>query len=466
MKTKKEFKIGSNAVLFLLAVSFLFIGYAAKAAVTLSPWPSGSRAWNAITYTADLDKSIYYPGETIHVTATATGNSYSGPFVKYWLFGTINGSKKSIISGSGSVPTGSVFSTVNVDFTAPSASGAYSANFDSGTQAVRWTTTDNKSIAYTVVSTPVNGSCGSSNGGSSATAPTAGLCNSGTTSAVSDNGAWWSWTCSGSNGGSTATCQSAILASCGFANGQLFASAPTSGFCSTGSLNIFSGTGPWDWTCMSGVEGLPEATCSANKITLIDNAQFLQYQNLPATVSPGQVFTASIAMQNSGDTIWSAGTNYKLGSQNPQDNNTWGIGRLALTGDVAPGQQGIFTGTFTAPTTPGTYNFQWQMLIEGIKWFGAQTTNQTMQVSTPICVPNYQNYTCSAQPGATCGATNAGQSIKTQTSVCSRIDLNNCSSDPLPTKADCVANGASCPADVTTICPAPLQTEAWKEVAP
>lgn len=55
------------------------------------------------------------------------------------------------------------------------------------------------------VPTPVNGTCGPSNGGSFASAPTSGLCSSGTPGAVSGSGPW-SWACGGSNGGSTFIC--------------------------------------------------------------------------------------------------------------------------------------------------------------------------------------------------------------------------------------------------------------------
>ena len=54
-------------------------------------------------------------------------------------------------------------------------------------------------------SSSVNGACGSSNGGSLASAPTASLCSVGTASTVSGSGPW-SWSCAGSGGGTTAAC--------------------------------------------------------------------------------------------------------------------------------------------------------------------------------------------------------------------------------------------------------------------
>jgi hypothetical protein len=33
----------------------------------------------------------------------------------------------------------------------------------------------------------------------------------------------------------------------------------------------------------------------------------------------------------------------------------------------------VFAFTITAPSSPGTYDFQWQMLEEGVAWFGPTT---------------------------------------------------------------------------------------------
>ena len=51
----------------------------------------------------------------------------------------------------------------------------------------------------------VNGVCGSANGTTVASAPTANLCSAGTASSVIGTGPW-TWTCAGSNGGTTASC--------------------------------------------------------------------------------------------------------------------------------------------------------------------------------------------------------------------------------------------------------------------
>jgi hypothetical protein len=65
-------------------------------------------------------------------------------------------------------------------------------------------------VEFTTGSTKVDGVCGSSNGGTFATAPSTNLCNPGTPSSVSGAGSLWSWQCEGSNGGATVDCSANI----------------------------------------------------------------------------------------------------------------------------------------------------------------------------------------------------------------------------------------------------------------
>ncbi len=68
------------------------------------------------------------------------------------------------------------------------------------------------SAASFALTLPVNGACGSANGETLPSAPTANLCSSGTASALSGSGPW-QWSCAGSNGGSTASCSASSSAS-------------------------------------------------------------------------------------------------------------------------------------------------------------------------------------------------------------------------------------------------------------
>ncbi|GEM_PF-2774779 len=62
--------------------------------------------------------------------------------------------------------------------------------------------------------TVINGACGTANGVAVSSAPTTGLCATGTASAVAGAGAAsFTWTCAGSNGGTTATCSAPVSVS-------------------------------------------------------------------------------------------------------------------------------------------------------------------------------------------------------------------------------------------------------------
>ena len=64
-------------------------------------------------------------------------------------------------------------------------------------------------IAASFILTPVNGVCGSSNGGTFTTMPGTNLCSAGTASTIIGSGPW-SWTCDGLYGGTTASCSADI----------------------------------------------------------------------------------------------------------------------------------------------------------------------------------------------------------------------------------------------------------------
>ncbi|MFP5261224.1 MAG: NBR1-Ig-like domain-containing protein [Blastocatellia bacterium] len=112
----------------------------------------------------------------------------------------------------------------------------------------------------------------------------------------------------------------------------------------------------------------------------INDATFVS-QNVPASMSAGQTYTASVTMRNSGSTTWAAGA-YKLTSQNPASNLTWGVNQLSLPASVAPGSDATFSFSVTAPSTAGTYGFQWRMFQDGVGYFGAFTPGVGVSVSS------------------------------------------------------------------------------------
>ena len=110
----------------------------------------------------------------------------------------------------------------------------------------------------------------------------------------------------------------------------------------------------------------------------VEGASFVS-QSVPLAMTAGQSYSVSVTMSNTGSTTWTAG-NYYLGSQNAQGNTTWGTNRVNLSTAVAPTAQKAFSINVTAPSAPGTYNFQWQVAKDGFGNIGAMSTNVAITV--------------------------------------------------------------------------------------
>ena len=108
----------------------------------------------------------------------------------------------------------------------------------------------------------------------------------------------------------------------------------------------------------------------------------------------GHVYPVSITMMNTGITTWTfAGSNpQRLGSQSPQDNTIWGLGRVNVPQIVPPGASATFNFNVTAPSTPGTRSFQWRMVQEGITWFGDFTPLIDYAVQLAVMTASIQPY--------------------------------------------------------------------------
>jgi len=88
-------------------------------------------------------------------------------------------------------------------------------------------------------------------------------------------------------------------------------------------------------------------------------------------MTPGSEDTATVVAVNTGSTSWTLAADYRLGSQAPQDNTTWGTARVELpAGQVDPQQQAQFSFPIVAPTVEGQYAFSWQMVRDPDHFFG------------------------------------------------------------------------------------------------
>jgi len=113
------------------------------------------------------------------------------------------------------------------------------------------------------------------------------------------------------------------------------------------------------------------------------NSQFVS-QSVPTSVQPGQAFQVTITWNNVGTASWTGG-NVNLGSQNPPNNTTWGTARLGFSpGFTVPSLVQVMMSTsITAPSTPGVYQFQWQLTQDGgVGFFGDKSPTVAITVGT------------------------------------------------------------------------------------
>lgn len=127
----------------------------------------------------------------------------------------------------------------------------------------------------------------------------------------------------------------------------------------------------------------------------IDDASVTTHLGPPNPASPGSTVPVRVDVVNTGSTIWTPGQSYRLGSQAPQDNTNWGRNRTDLPwAEVNPGQRVSFNFNATVPAVPGTYAFCWQMVRDGVHWFGRTSPPVSIPVGATagICAQLHQQY--------------------------------------------------------------------------
>jgi hypothetical protein len=95
-------------------------------------------------------------------------------------------------------------------------------------------------------------------------------------------------------------------------------------------------------------------------------------QTVPATMTAGQPYSATVTVKNVGGLTWSPiGQQCNAYRLAQIGHSAWSPIRAELPSALAPGQQATVTINGIAPTTPGTYNFQVEMVHECVEFFGA-----------------------------------------------------------------------------------------------
>lgn len=166
----------------------------------------------------------------------------------------------------------------------------YRSTYDCATRS--WGTWTQIAGSCVPDTTPVDGACGAADGTTVAVAPTTDLCSTGTASAVSGSGPW-SWTCQGVHGGADDSCSAnmtppVVNGACGPADGTTVSTPPAAGLCNTGTASAVSGSGPWSWTCQGSGGGTDDSCAASLAATPVNGAcrgYGSTYTSQPATSS-------------------------------------------------------------------------------------------------------------------------------------------------------------------------------------
>ena len=103
-------------------------------------------------------------------------------------------------------------------------------------------------------------------------------------------------------------------------------------------------------------------------------AQFIS-STIPDTMQAGKSYNVSVTVKNTGSNTWTSSSNYRLGALG-WSYSFMNTNRVHLPSSVAPNQTVTFNFTLTAPPSSGTNNIVWQMVQDGITWFGDKFIKQ------------------------------------------------------------------------------------------
>jgi hypothetical protein len=140
----------------------------------------------------------------------------------------------------------------------------------------------------------------------------------------------------------------------------------------------FTGPSPLRFRMLSETHGTFGEETPDPKTNVTNAAQYVS-QQVPAAVPAGGTINVDVTYQNTTMDTWSPDAGYALVPA-AGTANTWGITTVPLPVAVAPGDSVTFSFYIVAPSTIGTYNFQWQMSAPGGVAFGQVSPATSVQV--------------------------------------------------------------------------------------
>jgi len=108
----------------------------------------------------------------------------------------------------------------------------------------------------------------------------------------------------------------------------------------------------------------------------------IEVTDLPSSAGPRESVVATVKATNTGSAVWPARSEAGVGHVRVGiqllDTASRMIGpdfaRCGLSADVHPGESCIVKVTFTAPAGPGAYELKFDLVAEGVTWFGPRGT--------------------------------------------------------------------------------------------
>jgi Ig-like domain-containing protein len=130
--------------------------------------------------------------------------------------------------------------------------------------------------------------------------------------------------------------------------------------------------------------------------------------NLPTSMNCGSTYDAWVRMTNTGNTTWTSGGGYKLGTVGDQD-PLHTLTRVYLPDGVSvpPGGSHTFYMTLTAPGSAGTVVTDWQMVNDPGGWFGGIASRSVSISCAPPDTDGAQVASVNLPTSLSCGATYA-----------------------------------------------------------
>ncbi len=130
---------------------------------------------------------------------------------------------------------------------------------------------------------------------------------------------------------------------------------------------------------------------NTNSQTRIGDYSAFVTQSIPTNMNTGEPYKVILTFRNNGTTVWTSSSSanisdYKLALVDYYDRYpgvSWGVSESPVTKSIEPGETVTFELNIVAPSTPGTYNFEWSMQHNG-SYFGEHSTPVTVNVGTYI----------------------------------------------------------------------------------